>query len=840
MNRLIFGVLSLVLVTGVSHAQGLGQVLEDIQLTKSSDTTTVQINPGCKLRYLEQLFDDSGTALLVNVLLDNECRLAIGGAINEIYRPTGRGLAFIDEVEFDTPGNGRGSIRVSFTRPVTLDVTQRVTGGLLLRVKDAAVTDAQNNNVVVGNLDDLPAAPTVVEAAPKPTPQRPLRLRDAPGKAEQFAVLLGVFKDAEQAVKPLLSSQNQTVYTTQLQVSGQVWQGLHIGFFASESEAQQAVRALKPTYPDAWVVVVSASDFAKAQENQLALNRRDTGPKTVEPLLGQNLQDEELKSKMSDAKQAILQRDYSKAVDLYTQILQSENGQKQPEAREFLAVALERSGDLRRAQAEYQRTLDDHPSWSGASRVQNRLLALQTALDRPNQSLAASTNNLDEAPPVWEVFGGVAQYYRYDIAEIPSDRGEVDKLSGVTTYGDFAIARHGERFELAGRVNSAYLYDTLDEEENFGNRGWVSHAYLDVTDKRLNIDARLGRQTRTGSGVLGRFDGLHVGYQWKPRIRVNLTTGYPVESPRYQPNTRRFFYGSSVDFTGIWDRWDFTVYTHQQTVDGIDDRRAVGGEAYFTTDRWNVISLVDYDLSYGVLNSALLSAHRRFGEETVVSTTLDFGAQPYLITQNALSGQPVATIDDLLTLYTEGQIRTLARNRTAQVYRASLGLSRSLGPRLKLNTDLSYTQAEETPASGGVAARPETGAQIFYTATLTRNGLLTSRDLSLITVRYNTTRTFTDMTLGFDARYPIGSGFRFNPRLFVTQRDNQLDTTTQLIANASVRLLFRWAQRFLLEFEAGAQFSDRDIDINSVDSFFPGGSEEVLGNYFNIGYRAEF
>ena len=44
--------------------------------------------------------------------------------------------------------------------------------------------------------------------------------------------------------------------------------------------------------------------------------------------------------------------------------------------------------------------------------------------------------------------------------------------------------------------------------------------------------------------------------------------------------------------------------------DGLSDRQALGAGRYRGTE-WSVVVSVDYDVSYGVLNSALVSANWR-------------------------------------------------------------------------------------------------------------------------------------------------------------------------------------------------------------------------------------
>ncbi len=811
------------------------RIIEDIRVTRTGSSALVQIAMGCRMRLLEQQPQTGGDRLRIILVMDHSCGAATIDPMNEVSRPSGAGLAEIDDVLFDTTGAGRGVITVNFQQPVGFKVSQKVTGGLTIEV-----------NLSDNNFETSAPVVTTTPVSPQSNGNdlsdvrvpRPLRLRPAPPQEERYALLLGVFQDAQLAAQGLPERYREfTTYTTEIPVGNKFWQGLHLGFFASELEATNAIADLSTVYPDAWSVVVDRSQQNEAKANQVDPEPVQALPEPTPTVVDAQLDDATLTQLMAAGKKAIVERRYVEAIDTYQQIVEVNDNPHQRQAREFLGLAYERNGQLDHAQAEYRRYLEDYPNTPELARVEARLTALES-IDSPAQVTRSPEADSDAASR-WQSYAGFAQYYRYNIEEIPSGLGQVDELSGLTTYGNFMVERHGDRFDVAARANASYYYETTSDNDSLGNTGWVSHGYLDVTDKDLQLHGRLGRQTRTGSGVLGRFDGLLVGYQFRPNMNLNVVLGRPVESPRYQYNDRRFFYGASVDFENLLDGVDFTVFTHRQTVDGIEDRNAVGGEVHYSTDRWNVIGVTDYDLGYQTLNTALVSSHFRLNDVTTVNAFFDFGAQPYLTTQNALAGQTTTSIETLRQTFTESQIRTIARNRTAQAFRGSMGFVRTLNDRYKLNADITYTEFDATVASAGVAALPASGPQYFYNFTLTQTGWFKPGALTLVTLRYQDTRTFSGPTLIFDTRYPLRAGFRFNPRMSVTQRDNQ-DLSTQTVATGSVRLLYRWGERFLLELEGGIRWSDRELPAENPDPFFPQGNEQILGNYFTLGYRADF
>ena len=114
---------------------------------------------------------------------------------------------------------------------------------------------------------------------------------------------------------------------------------------------------------------------------------------------------------------------------------------------------------------------------------------------------------------------------------------------------------------------------------------------------------------------------------------------------------------------------------------------------------------------------------------------LNVGTAPFLTTHNALIGQSAATIEELLRTYSEGQIRRIARNRTAQAHDAALGLSWPVFDRYQLNVDLMFSEFDATVASAGVMALPASGSLQFVQATLVGSSVLKSGYTAIFSLR---------------------------------------------------------------------------------------------------------
>jgi hypothetical protein len=534
---------------------------------------------------------------------------------------------------------------------------------------------------------------------------------------------------------------------------------------------------------------------------------------------------ERIAALLAEANEAMLGANYDRSIQIYTRLLEEPEFDARREARERLGIARERKGQTAQAKIEYEAYLAEFPSGPDSQRVQQRLAGLTNAAAPEQVALEAgpSTDSL------WEFSGGVAQYFRHDVLT-PLEDGPDSEQSGILSNLDFSLRRNGKRFELMSRFDAAYHYNLLDASESSDpeDQLYVSNAYVEVADAKHDWSARVGRQSQYGSGVLGRFDGAHARYQWRPDIALNLTLGSPVEYPRRAIDTRRQFIGLSADMNALLKEVDFTFFGILQRIDGIADREAVGAEARYRGDRWDVVGVVDVDMSYAVLNSALVTVNWRATEKLTVNGRYNFGTMPFLTTRNALIGQSVNTIDDLLEIYSESQVRRLARDRTAQVSTGTFGLSRPVFDRFELDFDVGYYETGSTVASGGVAAVPASGTQTFFYTSLIGFSFIKNGDTAIFSLRHNDMQSGSSDAVVVDWRLPATRRLRLNPRLVLSTRTNAADASDQWIAAPMLRMALRWPEHHQFELEIGARLTSFEA------------SEKSSEHFFNAGYWWEF
>lgn len=531
---------------------------------------------------------------------------------------------------------------------------------------------------------------------------------------------------------------------------------------------------------------------------------------------------------MEEARQAMARQDYNRAVQLYTKILEYPDHPHRQDALEFLGVARERKGQLAHAIREYRRYLSLYPEGEGADRVRQRLAGLTTARERPKTGPRRVKVESKDKP--WEVYGGFSQYYLRNENTLDDD-SDIVTQSALSSDLDVTARKRSADYDIQSRFTGSYLHDFLSDGP--GDETSVSSLYFDARDKVHDVSMRLGRQSRNTGGVLGRFDGLLLGYQLTDWLTVNGVAGFPVVSTRDQVDTDKQLYGISADLGTFANAWDFNVFFIEQEVHGIVDRRAIGGEARYFDSTRSLLSFVDYDISYDSLNTMIFLGTWTLPDKTTLNATVDYRNSPILTTTNALQGQTVRDIDELLDSLSEDQIRALAEDRTAEYTTVSLGASHPFSERVQLSGDVTLTNLSDTEASAGIEAIPGTGNEYIYNLQLIGSSLIKSGDIAIGGLRYSNLDTADIYSVSLNTRYPVNSVWRVNPRVRVDYRKNDRDDSTQWIGIPSIRMDYRLSRRYRFEAEAGAEWSTRKLPDLPDD-------EDTSSYFINLGYRIDF
>lgn len=824
-------------------AAAAGQFIEDIQVSRRGVEATITVELACPMRFRSDVVTPAGVLIEIRVSPFDSCReLGVGdGIASELYRPVSGRLAHLVEIEYESLGLGDNLLLLRFERPVDYRVAQR--GDLRTLEVRVRTTGAEPGVSSAGT--PSPIATPVPSAPPPPPASAPAPARDrtpltsrvrTPVTTADYVLNLQSTREPVEiaSLAGVAVAPEQELYVSTTLIAGVTWYRLRLGFFASEAEARAVLDGVAAAFPRAWIGRAEASEVAAAAElaverggvvamvEESASDEDDAAPVVA----GGALTPERIATLREEARAAVIAGELDSAIRLYTRLL-GEPGEHRAEARENLGVAREKNGQTAHAAAEYRRYLDDYPGGEAAARVRQRLAGLVTA-GAERERLRSPAEEAGR----WEVATGFAQYYRRDLNRFDQDQREITTLSAVLSDIDLAVGRRGVAIDWRGRVAVNHLHDLIGADAGGpGDRQRVSYAYVDVTGVQDEWSARVGRQSLHNWGVLGRFDGAHATYDFAPERRLHAMAGYPVETTRNSVETNRQFVGAAVDFDQLIGRWDVSPYLQTQTIDGIADRKAIGVDIRYFDGARSLASMVDYDVDYGELNMMLVFGTWRLNDRITLTGLYDERTSPVLTTRNALIGQPVSSVEELLLVWTEDEIRQIARERTSDSRTITFGVATPLAERWQINADVTLTEFGDSVASAGVAAMPGTGMQAYYSASFVGSALFATSDVSIVNVRIGESDEFTSSQLVWDLRLPVSRKLRLNPRLKLGLWESPKTGRRRETIAPSLRLLLNMARHYRLEVELGNDFLTR------TDA---GGEQEATGKFVYLGYRADF
>jgi hypothetical protein len=712
---------------------------------------------------------------------------------------------------------------------------------------------------------------------------------DQPGRvdlAHPFAIQIGV---TQQPINLRTHPDLQRLgayrlYQIRHEESGRVSYRLRVGFFPTRQAAETVAAQLRARYPNLWIEQVSASERFQAAQHGVGARVTASSPgaataqaaakpgpaprqqAAIAPPSGraappvapprtaaqaaqpappaaqakappragaatagtQVARGVDATEIIQAGNEAMTAGNFQRAVLLYTQAVQTGRPQDRQQAQEFLALAYERNNQKAQAIAEYEEYLRRYPDGEAGDRVRQRLAGLLTATAKAPERLRR-TDTVEVKDWNWRLNGSVAQYYdRHESFNEVTGR-RVDQ-SALDNFLDLNTGLSHDRFVSNFRFSGTYTADFL--EDGPGDVGRISALYGDANATDLGLYTRLGRQTRSSGGVLGRFDGAHVRYTFDPQLKLNLVGGFPVTQTRdLFINDDTYFYGVSVDVGPFDRRWDGNVFAINQESHGLTDRRGVGGELRYFDDSRNAVSFVDYDIYFSELNTAAFSGTWTFENQATATIAADYRRSPILSINDALIGQTATTVSDLLGTFTADELRQLALDRSTISRSATVGGSYPLNTTFQIGADVTASKISGTIPSGGVEGLPGTDLEWYYSAQLTGTSMIKDGDVGTIGLRYSDATSNDRYTLQLNTRYPVDEALRVGPRVRLDYRKNKNNQDETLSAIPSVRFNYILRRDVQLELEVGGDWSKTETN---------GVSDTTLGYLIFGGYRLDF
>ena len=462
---------------------------------------------------------------------------------------------------------------------------------------------------------------------------------------------------------------------------------------------------------------------------------------------------------MLRGRNALAESDNFAAIDAFNKLLLLPPNDYTQDGQEWVGVARERAGQQSKAKLEYELYLKLYTSGEGVAQVKSRLAKLSTTAPQAS-SVTAELSAKKKRPNQTLAYGSLSMHYYHGASKIDT-ADTVSQLGAPLNQSTFSAVDQSalltsvdatERFISEEYDNRIVFRDTAYSNFLPGQsaRNRLSSAYFEVKNRLSDYSARIGRQSSSGAGVMGRFDGAAVGVGAGSSFRVNAVAGQLSD---FTFGSKPVFFGASMDMGPV------TLYAINQTVDGVLDRRAIGTEIRYFQPAKTAFILLDYDTNYTTLNTAMFQGTLNTSTERTYNMLLDHRRAPYMNTRNALMGATTSSVSDLLQIMTEDELRALAAARTGASNLAQLGVTQQISETWQLGGDVRVSSYEGLPASGKAdlivdptgntptitglwPETPGTGNEWAVSPQLIGSNLFSSRDVTVFSFSYLSSQTY--------------------------------------------------------------------------------------------------
>lgn len=537
---------------------------------------------------------------------------------------------------------------------------------------------------------------------------------------------------------------------------------------------------------------------------------------------------------MVQGRDALAAKNNDAAVDTLNKLLLLPPNDYTQDGQEWIGVARERAGQSDRAKAEYDLYLRLFPGSAGAARVAERLNGL-SGLGRNGKPMTVGKET--KQAPVMMTFGSVSSRYYYGRSQIAT----TNTFNGSTTTDSISLT---DQSMLITSVDASERYRTENYDSRLvfrnvnsqsflstqSSQNRVSSAYGEIKGRTQSYLVRAGLQSPTGGGVLGRFEGLAASYGDTQDLRVNGVAGALWD---YSQGAKPKFYGASMD------KGPFSFYGINQTLEGLQDRRAVGTEFRYFDDKSNAFGMLDYDAYFKAVNAVqFMGMTKGMGplQNSNLSFMLDHRKTPSLSIRNALNGATTSSVTDLLQTMSASSLRDLALARTATSNMGQVGITVPVREKWQVGGDFRLTNTTGLPASGQtidpvtglpttlctgaqtlqgcIQANPGPGLQKSVTGQIIGSGLRRQGDIWSGSVTLSNGSAANGHSIFFYNHTQVSTLWMMDVTLqWSSYKDQFGGTTTQFMP--MLRGSYRFMERFTFDADGGYQKIDYNGPVNS-------------------------
>ncbi|OIP17660.1 MAG: hypothetical protein AUK51_06995 [Comamonadaceae bacterium CG2_30_59_20] len=538
---------------------------------------------------------------------------------------------------------------------------------------------------------------------------------------------------------------------------------------------------------------------------------------------------------------------YDAATTSLNQLLNLPPNQSSRRAQELAGLARLNAGDKARAAAEFDVFLKLYPQGADSDRVRQLL----TSLPAPGQSAQEPVKEAAAATSV--TTGSVSMFYYGGASDTRTQEFQDSPLGGLPILQSETNLSATDQKQLQTNVDLNWRYRDTEKDMRFVFRDALTRDYLKGTDKnRLNAlyfdyrsltlggNVRVGRQSPTGGGVMSRFDGVQAGYAFQPKWKVNAVVGKPTDDLL---DTRRMFYGVSVDAEALTKSLSGSLYLIENRIDGTTDRRGLGTELRYFSGPVSVSGQFDYDTVLRAVNIAAVQGNWQFTEATAVNAMLDRRITPMVALGNVLFFQDptlsqAKRIDELLGVTPIETLQDQAKAITAYQNQFRVGGTHTLSTNWQTGADFSLTSidAVKPVASLSYPGQAATGNLWGVSAQLIGTNLYSARDTHVFNVSLLGGPSYHGTLLSYNNLSSLGDKWQLEPSLkYYTQ--SSPDGGANDIWTLGLRATYRVRNQLSLESELTYERSDAR---GATTVAGPGALSSAARTNYYFGARYEF
>lgn len=557
---------------------------------------------------------------------------------------------------------------------------------------------------------------------------------------------------------------------------------------------------------------------------------------------------------------ALAAGDGVKATQVFNKLLKLPSNEYSQEAQELVGVAREKSGEIAKAKVEYQLYLKLFPEGEGATRVKQRLAGLESIKVEPKQDQpkAKPKKGVKEIHQN-TVTGSVSQYYYGGASQTKSDNYGLSRVTGlnevtktrsndqsslITNFDTTARFRHNQ-------YDTKIVFRDTQSHTFFGDlydKNTVSAAYIEHQNKQEDYMVRLGRQSGTAQGVLGRFDGAFARYGLDPQWKITAVVGKPDDGTHNKILTDRHFYGAAVEFGPLAEKWSGSVYGIQQVADDMVERRAIGSELRYFNGSTSWFGMVDYDTIYDMVNIAMVQGNWTAFDGYNFNFLIDHRKSPILYGETALQVGPLTetatTIsrsalsikDALLNIdllkaggsnISRSDIYNHVKALTPDSDMVMLGVTKQATDRWQLGGDIRVNRTYSTdgifiPANStfdAIDMAKQDGSGYVYTYTVQAIGTNTlfKDDTSVLMASFVNDPLYNAQNLSYSNSVTLHEKWRLDSSLRYYHENSNTDMTSWKMA-PSLRVNYHWRDNMSFEAEATAEYTFTHDPVSAINT----------------------